>query len=74
MDFPASSSKTTAEQTKALRAQIDKVSKELEEEKGQLSALKQKLDLKERQLQRAKKGEEAKDSTEKEVSGCLSLI
>ena len=63
----------TADQTKALRAQVDKVSKELEEERGRLSSLKQRLDLKERQLQRAKKGEEAKDTTEKEVSRPLKL-
>ena len=44
------------------------MSGELEQEKGRFSSLKQQFDLKERQLQRAKRAEEAKDSTEKEVS------
>ena len=67
MHISVGSSKAISDQAKTLRAQVEKVSKELEEEKSQLATLKQQLDLKERQLQRAKKGEEAKDTTEKEV-------
>lgn len=64
--------KTSSEDIQSLRSQLQRLNRELDGEKTKLSEMKQQLELKERQLQRARKGEQAKDTTEKEVKDTIT--